>query len=479
MNRWNIYNIVFRRKWVILVCSLCGFVLAGITYANWKPTYSSTAELYIPYIVENLPASEQGLNVIPTGNPGNVIESEVEILRSLDNLKKVARIMTPAKIMAKYGMGTNATEDVAAQFIQMNLTVQSPQHSQIIVVTYSSRVAEIVQPVLDLVISNYIDTHVRIHLPPTDEDLARDYAFRQQDLVQTEDKIRYLKTSMGIVGAVQQEEEAFKQRQGQIEQENLTAVADLQEGLARANWLRSLLAAINRVPTTNAAAAPATAAPSEDTLNEYQEAKRKLTELENRQLALQSRFTTNNLAVQTNLMEIQVAREKLRTLEDENPGLLAASNAVELTVSGARASTFGVEAAYQSELTRIEGLKAKTNEYATLLQLFEARGTNLNRLEQVMGDLERVKAIQESALNKVATTMYEIKIQGPAEKYRGANISVIQNPSPPAADSVKSYKLEFGITAGGVVLGFGLAFLWELLSDRSPSPPKRQLENPN
>ena len=112
MSLEDIYYILFRRKWVIIVCSICGLIGAGITLGAWLPTYSSQAELYISDIPETRLTPDKDPNVVDTltGNPGNVLESEVEILKSLDNLKQVARILTPARIMAKYVKGTNATE---------------------------------------------------------------------------------------------------------------------------------------------------------------------------------------------------------------------------------------------------------------------------------------------------------------------------------------------------------------------------------
>ena len=69
----------------------------------------------------------------------------------------------------------------------------------------------------------------------------RGIKFTDADLKDTEDKIKDLKSSMGMVVPIQQEEEAFKQQQGQIEQEYRMAAADLKEDMARSNQLWSLL----------------------------------------------------------------------------------------------------------------------------------------------------------------------------------------------------------------------------------------------
>ena len=93
-----------------------------------------------------------------------------------------------------------------------------------------------------------------------------------------------------------------------------------------------------------------------------------------------------------------------------------------------------------------------------MLGIYKERGTNLNHLEQVLGDLERLKAMQENEPVRVSTSVEDTKIKGAAEKDRGENIAVIENPIPPGSDSKKSYKVEGAIAGGGVALGFGLAF---------------------
>ena len=255
----------------------------------------------------------------------------------------------------------------------------------------------------------------------------------------TEAQLADLKSKAGLVN-LKDEEDVFRQQQGLIQQENYMALAELEDSLARVRQLQKLLPGTNQAPVTNAAA-PTIAAPSEATLKDYKRAQQRLVELEAKEAELETHYTTNNMLVQTNLIETQSVKDKLRTLEDENPGLLAMAKQVERTTTGAPAA-FDLEAACQSEESRVQGLEAKTNEFAKLLQLFAERGTNLNHLEVAIEDLERVKAMQEDNLKRVAVEMYQTKVDSAGGKGRGANITVIQNPSPPMSDSRKSNKVE-------------------------------------
>jgi Mrp family chromosome partitioning ATPase/uncharacterized coiled-coil protein SlyX len=351
--------------------------------------------------------------------------------------------------------------------------VESPRKDQVISVTFSSRSSDVVQPVLDQVITNYIAMHLKVHLPPNGDWLSRENSMREQDLMATEAQLANLKSSAGLV-SLKDEEAAFKQQEGLIQQENYMALAELEDSLGRLRQLQKLLPGTNQAPATNAAA-PSIAAPSETTVNDYRRSQQRLVELEAREADYEVHYTTNNMLVQTNLIEIQTTKDKLRSLEDENPGLLTIARQVARATTGAPAA-FDVEAACQSEMSRIQGLAAKTNEFSRLLQLFAERGTNLNHLAVAIEDLERVKALQEDNLKRVASQMYENKLDGAAGKSKGANITVIQNPSPPASDTRKSNKVEYGIAIGGVVLGFALAFLWEMLLDRSLRRPREVVE---
>ncbi|MGA2555930.1 MAG: Wzz/FepE/Etk N-terminal domain-containing protein, partial [Verrucomicrobiota bacterium] len=459
----DIYYIVFRRKWLILCASVLGFVAAGITSALWPRTYSSTAKLYIAYIADSKGPDEEtpSVKVTPTTSAGNPLTSEVEILTSLDNLRAAAEALTPARILAKYGGGSNANLDQAAGMIQGNLSVDSPPHSQIIWVTFSSRSGEIVKAVLDQVITNYINKHLLIHQPANDEWVTREDSLREQDLKATENQLAELKSQAGIVN-LKEEESAYKAQEGSVKREYYMALADLAEATARLEQLRKFLPATNQVATSNAAA-PGILQPSELTMSDYKQARQELMDLQAKEANYESRYSTNVPLVQANLAELQNAKAKVRRLEEANPGLLAVAKE-EARIPGAPAVLDPV-AAYNSEVTRIAGYMAKTNEFAKELQQFQGRGTNLNHLEVMIEDLERVKAVQEDYLKRVSGQMYAVKIEGTIGDYRGSNIKVIQNPSPPSADLKKSDRVIFAIAAGGVLLGIGLAFLWELYLD--------------
>ena len=468
----DIYHILFRRKWMIVGGSVCGFVAAAMAFALWNPTYSSTAILLVAKIEQAPDPTQIGTarRDIEMVNAGDAMAAEQEIMNSLDSLRKVAENIGPARIMAKYSGGTNVSLNQAAQMIQANLFVDSPRYSPILKVTFSSRSPGIITNVLDQVIAEYLEKHSQTYQRKDVDWITREIQMRQTRLNETEMELAKLKGQNGIT-TLDEAMAAYKQQEGAIKQLDLMAQADLAESMARLTQLSNIMQNAGQTATTNATAPSPAQPPSERTLKDYRQANQHLVDLEAKEAKLESEYNTNNLQVQANLIDIQVAKAKLRSLEDENPGLLMMG----VKEEGRTIGPPGIGeplAAYNSEATRAEGLKARIRAYAAELELFKERGTNLTQIGVTIKDLERIQASEEDSLKQLTTQTDVARADSAASEYKAANITVIQHPSPPASDVKKSYKTVQGLAIGGVILGFGMAFLWELIFDRTLKRPK-------
>src|SRR5262245_32597233 len=83
----DIYFVLFRRKWVILVFSAAGLIAAGALYPTVKPLYQSEAKLLLKYVQESpsVSAVDKEAQIRSPDSAGeNIIHSEIEILSSLD-----------------------------------------------------------------------------------------------------------------------------------------------------------------------------------------------------------------------------------------------------------------------------------------------------------------------------------------------------------------------------------------------------------
>ena len=122
---------LFRHKWKIAIILGLGGILATIVPRYTPLTYQSEAKLFVKYVVENKSPGQVGSGSTTTSDESvNAINTEMEILTSLDLAQQVADTMGAAKILAKAGGGTNRY--AAAGFIHgmraIRLRVRKPSH---------------------------------------------------------------------------------------------------------------------------------------------------------------------------------------------------------------------------------------------------------------------------------------------------------------------------------------------------------------
>src|SRR5579862_6738180 len=149
----DIYFVLFRRKWMILGFSLAGILGALAVCLIKPPQYKSEAELSLSAL-EAKPISVPGEETRPMNAPSeDIIDTEIDILKSLDLAQQVVQALTPAKILA--GRGGGAETNDAAYFVKKGLTVESTPGSSVIHITFQHPDHKIVQPVLSEIIDGY------------------------------------------------------------------------------------------------------------------------------------------------------------------------------------------------------------------------------------------------------------------------------------------------------------------------------------
>ena len=102
----DIYFTLFRHKWKILVFSTSG-VLAALALLIFKPPlYESKTKLDILYVVQGKsfnPAGEDANTVSPSERGYGIIQTEVEILQSLDVVMEAVQTIGAEKILGQGG----------------------------------------------------------------------------------------------------------------------------------------------------------------------------------------------------------------------------------------------------------------------------------------------------------------------------------------------------------------------------------------
>ena len=364
--------------------------------------------------------------------------------------------------------------------IEKNLQAEVSKQTQIISVSFAHPDPGVAQQVLDLLIANYFVRQNDIHQKAGqfDEILKQMAGDTQTALANTEAELARVKSQGNIVD-IGEALKSYTTIETSIQQERDVVMAELDGAVASANVFSNLL---NKTGSANAgqpgssnaiAARPAPPAAAE--LQAYAEARQHLAELQATKASL-SWATTNNFRVQTNLLEIAAAQARIKTLEDQTPGLLTAAAATPGAMSDFRSpaasSALDPAVAYNAEVANIAKLQAKLKTYDKELATLQDRGTNLNQIEAKINELERNRKMQQDELMRMAKTTDNLTMAAENGPNRVANISVSQQPTPPVRETSKTYKLAAGIAGGGVALGLGLAFLLEMLLDRSFKRPQ-------
>jgi len=216
----DVYFIVFRHKWKILIFAAVGLV-AAFTLPRFSPKiYQSEAKLLIRYILDTHAPSHPGesdtrMKSLDDG-ADKIINTEIEILTSLDLAQEVATNIGPDKIL-----GTKSGGDVnaAASVVHNGLTVDDPNKGDVIRLVFRHSDYEMVQPILDQIIKVYLERHAEIHHSQGayDDFLTHETDELRTRLKNTEDALRAAKTNLNIA-SIEDSRKLFGDQMARIQQ---------------------------------------------------------------------------------------------------------------------------------------------------------------------------------------------------------------------------------------------------------------------
>src|SRR5215469_10968571 len=313
----DIYFILFRHKWKIILLSLAGIAGAAAYWWFSPPPYQSEARLFIRYVLDNrtLNADPKNAQMTSPDSMGqSIINSEMEILTSFDLAKEAAKNVGPDKILAKYGGGNDPL--AAAGIIKKNLVVEAPKQDSVIHVVYSDADPSIVQPVLSEVISDYLDKHLQVHQSSMSDDyLSQETAQLRSQIDETEDELRAAKNAAGII-SITDAEKTYTEQIAWVQAQLIQAQADLASELG-------VIKAQPQTGTNTEAPAPGTNVP-QGREEEYQRVCARLEFLKNRQKQYYTElgYTDENRLVQETQLEIAQSQMLKRNLEASYPDLV-------------------------------------------------------------------------------------------------------------------------------------------------------------
>ena len=470
LNLADIYYILFRHKWKIVLLSVAGFLAAAGVYFTAPASYTSEAKLFIRYIVESrLPSGIPGDQQIKTLDTGgaNIISSEIEIIKSLDLAAQVAEAIGPEKILGK---GSTETNKYAAAFVlQKGLTVEVLPNSDILRIVFQHPDREIVQPVLSQLIEAYRGKHVEIHrsVGAFDDVLTQQTDALRSQLGQTEQELRRAKTNAGVM-SIEDSKKAYTEELSKIRQELFNTQAELAGREAALAERQKLLPVKTETPSEK----PEAEVPS-DKMEEYKSVCGRLDSFRKQEQGLLAQYTEENSMVRGIREQIASAEKTQKKLEGEYPKLAR--------IQLASSKPGGPVVDLSDDAAQIMALQAKLKVLNSQMERLTAEAKVVNELEPAITELQRKRDLEETKYRHFSTSLEQARFDDALGAGKMSNIRVAQAPSPASGESRKLIKTLSLIALGGVVAGFALAFLIELFLDptvRRPTEVESRLHLP-
>jgi len=469
MSIGDVYFILFRQKWVILAFFLAGILGAILLLFVVKPPqYQSEAIFFIRYVLE-------GKSLSPPGDESNtrpldqqkdsIINTEITTLHSLDLAKEVVQAVTPEKILAKVGGGTDINR--AAYMVRSGLTVEQIPESSAVRITYQNSNPALVQPILSEFIDAYLTKHVQLHqgLGVPNKFLTNETARLRTELVETGDELRKIKGATGVI-SVEETQKAYAQQISSIRQAIFEAEAKLSGSQAVLEELTDSSAV--KPEATNVDLT--TDLPSEQ-VDKYKKVCSLLIFLKDKEqnYLTQQGFTVENTLVKQIHEQIGQNEVLKKDLEEKYPKLRMLSIPSLSPVVG-QPGVASIDLMTESE--QVIALKARIRALNLQLNQVWGEATNFDRVKARISELEQKQEVEEANLKYYMSNLEEARIDEALGADKAANIGIIQAPTPPVKGWSTTFKKKVTmVAAGGAFAGLALAFLIELLLDRSIKRP--------
>jgi uncharacterized protein involved in exopolysaccharide biosynthesis/Mrp family chromosome partitioning ATPase len=480
----DVYFIIFRHKWKILLSSLAGVIGAMLLlYVIKPPQYQSEAMFSIRYVVEgkslNVPGDEANTRPLDEQR-ANIINTEIATLNSLDLAKQVVQTMTPEQILPKAvadKVPARYQADRAAFMVRNGLTVEPISDSSVIRVTFQCPDPSLVKPILGGIINAYLLKHVQLHqgMGVPSEFLTNETVHLRAQLAETDDELRKLKNVNAVI-SVDETQKAYAEQISNIRQEIFHSQVELAEHQAMLGELGE-----TSIIGGNKTNAESTVEVPPDQIDRYEAICKLLASLEAKEqnyLTVQG-FTTENVLVKQVQEQIDQNEVFKRGLEAKYPRLLGLGVSLPFQTSMQPGEPLNDG---RTESERVAALKVKIKTLNAQFNQVWAEATNFDKIKTSISELEQKREVEITDLKYFMSNLEEARMDEELGADRAANISIIQSPTPPAKGWSKAFKKKVGIVAvGGLLGGLALAFFIELFWDRSvkrPSDIETKLRSP-
>jgi len=459
MSLGDIYFTLFRHKWKILLFSVSG-ILAALTLLLFKPSiYESKTKLDILYVVEGkaLNPAGNGANTVMLNEQGNgIIQTEMEILQSLDVIMEAVQTIGPEKILAQAGGGSNT--NAAAGLIAKGLTAESTPGSSMIQVSFQHPDPDMVQPILSEIIARYFKKHAEIHQGSV---MFGDFSIQEtnrlyKEIAQTKEELKNARSTAGVF-SIDAADKSYGEQVTQIRNKLFAAQAELVERKEVSREMSNTLSATVR--STNAVAEI-----SNDKVDEYRNISARLGLLRKKEQELLLQYTDQSVPIKDLRAQIADNDASKKRLETEEPRL--ASLGVSLGTADHPVFSLSDNGA------QISALEARIGILNSQLGQIQSDAAKIDESRETISELQQRAQREEAELEYFQRNLEQARIDTMIGVGKAPNIGIIQSPSPPVKQWPKKLKKMAAMLAfGGIATGLALAFFIEMFLDRSLKRP--------
>jgi polysaccharide biosynthesis transport protein len=459
----DVYYVLFKHKWKIITCSTAG-VLGAIALVAFRPTmYESEAKLFIRYVLDSKSPSPapDGSRMISSADGQTIINSEIEILDSLDLAEQVVDTIGPDKILAKAGGGKDRIQ--AANIVRKGLVVEVPNKSNVMRILFEHPDPDIVQPVLTGLIDSYFKKHAEIHqaFGAVDDSLSQETDQLRAQLAQTEQELQQARSKAGVI-SLEDSKRDYTDQIAKIRQGIFDAEAELAEHQATLKAITPAAPGSTDATNTEAAAGAASLP-----VDEYKSVSTRVDELWKRERELAAQFTDENALIKGVREQIAEAEQSKKTLEEKYPALTR----LDTPVANSGGQRAGSSIDVGTETTQVLALQTKIKVLSGQLDQIRKEAGDMDQMDGTISELQRKKKLEEADYQYFSSSLEQARIDEAVNHGKLSNISKIQAPSPPFRAPPDSPKKIAMVVAGGMALGLGWAFLIEFFLDRSVKRP--------
>lgn len=467
----DLYYLLFRHKWKILVSLVLGILAAGAVYFATPAVYESEAALMVRYVSESAPLDPAvtGERIISPGRGGeNVINSEIAILWSRDLVEKVMEEMGVTRFTMD---ATNAVNRaLLAQRVMSALNIQVPKNSNIIRITYSGMTASAAQEFLKRLTDAYLLKHVDVHRAAG----AYEFLSQQTDqlrskLAGTEEELRKVKYAEGIV-SIDETKRNIAMRIEELTKGLNELETTYASARARNEVLKQLLTEAGPGQTSVVSMAVAASEPTSDAVRAL---RARLAMLRQKEDTLLVAYTPESIPVRGIRDQIAEAR---RLLEGER-ALVAGSDVVSRDVASSNVVSSAplspeIMPALVEDQANMAALQAKITIHKELLKHAVGEAKRVDGVESTIVQLQRSRELQEANYKYFSQSLERARIDEALNSGKISNISVVQPATLPAKPQRPNLARHVGIALLlGVLCGLGLAMAQEYFLDHTIRKP--------